>query len=54
MNMNFDPIASKGCPHRFSALRWSFAALLAFLFFLAGAHAAERPTIVIFLADDRC
>jgi arylsulfatase A len=52
MNMNFDPIAAKGCPHRFSALRQSSAALLAFLFFLGAAQAAERPNIVIFLADD--
>lgn len=52
MTMSSNPIPAKGRLHRFRVLRWSSAALLAFLFFLVAAQAAERPNIVIFLADD--
>jgi arylsulfatase A len=50
--MNSDPAAAREGPHRFSALWCSSAVLLASLFFLVTAQAAERPNIVIFLADD--
>jgi arylsulfatase A len=52
MTMNSDPAAAREGPHRFSALWCSSAVLLASLFFLVTAQAAERPNIVIFLADD--
>ena len=52
MIMGFHPAAAKERLHRLSALRRSSAALLATVFFLVAAQAAERPNIVIFLADD--
>jgi len=52
MNVSFDPTAAKGCPHRLSALRQSSAALLAFLFFLGAAQAADRPNILWLVCED--
>lgn len=52
MTVKLDTIANERCLPRFGVHCAAFAALVVFLFFLSDARAAERPNMVIFLADD--